>query len=51
MDAAVFTAVLPMLVKGFYITMEIAIIGILLGFVLGAASGYALQSGSRVAQR
>ena len=50
MDAAVFTAVLPMLVKGFYITMEIAIIGILLGFVLGAASGYALQSGSRVAQ-
>ena len=50
MDAAVFSAVLPMLVKGFYITMEIAIIGILLGFVLGAASGYALQSGNRAAQ-
>ncbi len=50
MDAAIFAAVMPMLVKGLYVTMEVAVVGILLGFLLGAASGYALQSHCRPAQ-
>ena len=37
-------AILPMLFTGLQNTMKIAVIGILLGFVLGSLSGYALQS-------
>ena len=42
MDTAIISAVLPMLIKGFWVTMEIAVVGILLWFLLGAVSGYAL---------
>ena len=50
MDTAIISAVLPMLIKGFWVTMEIAVVGILLGFLLGAVSGYALQGKCRVAR-
>ncbi len=43
-------AIVPMLLRGLEITMKIAIIGILLGFVLGALTGYALQSKNKVAK-
>lgn len=41
---------MPMLFRGLGTTMEIAVIGILLGFVLGSLSGYALQSQSKIAK-
>ena len=50
MNADVFNAVMPMLFRGLKVTMEIAVIGILLGFILGSLSGYALQSKSKVAK-
>jgi glutamine transport system permease protein len=43
-------AILPMLFRGLQVTMQIAVIGIVLGFLLGSLSGYALQSGSRIAR-
>lgn len=42
--------ILPMLFRGLKLTMEIALIGIALGFLLGCVSGYALQSQSRIAR-
>jgi glutamine transport system permease protein len=42
--------ILPMLFRGLKITMQIAMIGIVLGFLLGAVSGYALQSQNRIAR-
>jgi glutamine transport system permease protein len=42
--------ILPMLFRGLKTTMQIAIIGIVLGFILGAISGYALQSENRIAR-
>ena len=44
-------AIMPMLFRGLQTTMMIAVIGILLGFVLGTFSGYALQSGSGFARK
>lgn len=44
------SAILPMLLRGLGVTMRIAIVGILLGFVLGALTGYALQSKNKVAK-
>lgn len=44
------SAIVPMLLNGLQVTMKIAIIGILLGFLLGAVSGYALQSNNKVAR-
>ena len=41
---------MPMLFRGLQITMMIAVIGILLGFVLGAISGYALQCHNSIAR-
>lgn len=35
--------IVPMLFRGLKITMYIAFVGIFLGFILGALSGYALQ--------
>jgi glutamine transport system permease protein len=43
-------AILPMLFRGLQVTMQIAVIGIVLGFVLGSLSGYALQSSNRIAR-
>jgi glutamine transport system permease protein len=45
-----FAAILPMLFRGLQVTMQIAVIGIVLGFVLGSLSGYALQSSNRIAR-
>lgn len=42
--------IIPMLLNGLEITLKVAVIGIILGFVLGALSGYALQSHSRIAR-
>jgi glutamine transport system permease protein len=44
------SAIIPMLFRGLQVTMQIAVTGILLGFVLGAVSGYALQSQSGIAR-
>ena len=49
MNAELFAAIGPMLLRGLQVTMRIAIIGILLGFLLGSLSGYALQSRNKVA--
>ena len=49
MNAELFAAIGPMLLRGLQVTMRIAIIGILLGFLLGSLSGYALQSRNEVA--
>ena len=40
----------PMLVRGLKITMQVALIGILFGFILGAFAGYALQCKNVVAK-
>jgi glutamine transport system permease protein len=44
------SAILPMLFRGLKVTMQIALVGIALGFLLGAVSGYALQSANRFAR-
>ena len=49
MNAELFAAIGPMLLRGLQVTMRITIIGILLGFLLGSLSGYALQSRNKVA--
>jgi glutamine transport system permease protein len=50
MSVEFLSMIVPMLLEGLQVTMKIAIIGILLGFVLGALSGYALQSKNIVAK-
>lgn len=42
--------IVPMLFRGLKVTMQIAIVGILLGFVLGTVTGYALQCKNKVAR-
>ena len=42
--------IVPMLFRGLKITMYIAFVGIFLGFILGALSGYALQSKNKIAK-
>lgn len=51
MDLQLLEAILPMLFRGLKFTMEISILGILLGFILGALSGYALQSTNLIAKK
>ncbi len=46
----VFSAVIPMLFRGLEITMQVAVTGIVLGFFLGAVSGYALQCKNKIAK-
>ena len=43
MSSEFLATIMPMLFRGLGVTMQIAIIGILLGFCLGSVSGYALQ--------
>lgn len=50
MDLEFLQVIIPMLFRGLKVTMEVAVVGILLGFVLGAITGYALQSSSRIAK-
>lgn len=44
------STIVPMLFRGLKLTMEIAVIGIVLGFLLGAVTGYALQGKNKVAR-
>lgn len=44
------SSILPMLFRGLKLTMLIAVVGILLGFVLGSISGYALQCKNKAAR-
>lgn len=50
MDLEFLQIIMPMLFRGLKVTMEVAVVGILLGFVLGSITGYALQSRSRIAK-
>ena len=49
-DLELLQAIGPMLFRGLKVTMEIAVIGILFGFVLGSLCGYALQSRNKIAK-
>ena len=50
MSVEFLTSIVPMLFRGLKLTMLIAVIGILLGFLLGSVSGYALQCKNKVAR-
>lgn len=50
MSVEFLSAIVPMLFRRLKITMEIAIVGIFLGFLLGSLSGYALQCKNRIAK-
>lgn len=49
MDLSFLNVLLPMLFNGLKITLLISITGILLGFLLGAVAGFALESKSKIA--
>ena len=49
-DLELLQAIGQMLFRGLKVTMEIAVIGILFGFVLGSLCGYALQSRNKIAK-
>lgn len=50
MSVEFLTSIIPMLFRGLKLTMLIVVVGILLGFVLGSISGYALQCKNKVAR-
>lgn len=50
MDLSFLKILLPMLLKGFKVTLEISIFGILFGFLLGSVTGFALQCKNKVAE-
>ena len=50
MSVEFLSSIVPMLFRGLKLTMLIAVVGILLGFVLGSVSGYALQCKNKVAR-
>lgn len=50
MDFSFLNVLLPMLFKGLKVTLLVAVSGILLGFVLGALAGFALQTKNRIAR-
>ena len=50
MSVEFLTSIIPMLFRGLKLTMLIAVVGILLGFVMGSISGYALQCKNKVAR-
>lgn len=50
MDLSFLSVLLPMLFRGLKITLLVAICGILLGFLLGAVSGFALICRNKVAK-
>jgi len=50
MDLSFLNVLFPMLLRGFKVTLEISIFGILFGFVLGCVSGYALQCKNKFAK-
>ena len=50
MDLSFLNVLFPMLLRGFKVTLMISIFGILIGFVLGCVSGYALQCKNKFAK-
>ncbi len=48
MNVEFLSMIVPMLFRGLQVTMKIAVIGILLGFILGALTGYALQGKNKI---
>ena len=50
MDLEFLQVIMPMLLRGLKVTMEVAVVGILMGFILGSVTGYALQSHSKIAR-
>lgn len=50
MDLSFLNVLFPMLLKGFKVTVEISVFGILIGFMLGCVSGYALQCKNKFAK-
>lgn len=50
MDFSFLSVLLPMLFKGLKVTIYVAVIGILLGFLLGAVAGFALQAKNKIAR-
>ena len=46
----VLQVLVPMLCNGLKLTMEISVLGILFGFIIGSVTGYALQGHSKVAK-
>lgn len=50
MSVELLSAVVPMLFRGLKVTMQVAVTGIILGFLLGALSGYALQCRNKFAR-
>ena len=50
MDLSFLSVLLPMLFRGLKVTIYIAVVGILLGFLLGALAGFALQTKCRIAR-
>lgn len=44
------STIIPMLFRGLKVTMQVAVVGIALGFILGAVCGYALQCQNKVAR-
>lgn len=50
MDLSFLNVLLPMLLRGLKVTIYVAVAGILLGTLLGAITGFALQTRSRIAR-
>lgn len=50
MDFSFLNVLLPMLFKGLKVTLLVAVSGILLGFILGALAGFALQTKNVIAR-
>lgn len=48
MDLSFLNVLLPMLFQGLKVTLYIAVVGILLGFLLGAVTGFVLQTNCRI---
>ena len=48
MDLDFLTVLLPLLFKGLKVTLYIAVLGIIFGFVIGSLGGYALQGRNKV---
>ena len=48
MDLSFLSVLLPMLFKGLKVTMYIAVLGIIFGFILGALTGFALTCRNRI---
>lgn len=48
MSAGLLNVLMPMLLRGLKFTLEIAILGIIFGFIVGSLTGFALQGKSKI---